>query len=46
MNPCALWFEVTGSKDDKASFFDEVKKNFRQYKKVRKSNGGVIKQRV
>ena len=26
MNPCALWFEVTGSKDDKASFFDEVKK--------------------
>ena len=29
MNPLALWFEVTGSKDDKASFFEEVKKNFR-----------------
>ena len=46
IKPCALGFEVTGSKDDKASFFDEVKKSFRQYKKVRKSNDGVIKQKV
>ena len=29
MKPWALGFEVPGSKDDKASFFYEVKKSFR-----------------